>query len=60
MKIFLIVLLLELITSWYLFHHIDGDTSDGDLGWGIAFYLLMLVFVVVDVIWVVILLWRSS
>jgi hypothetical protein len=60
MKTFLAVLLLEVLTTGFFYHRISGDTQDGDISLGILFWLMVCIYVSLDLFWVLILLWLNG
>jgi len=55
----LIALVLEIITAGWLFYRIKGDTTDGDVGLGLLFWALCILYVAIDAAWFAILVWKA-
>jgi hypothetical protein len=58
MKAFLVLLVFEVLTTWGFFRRIANDTSDGDIGLGSLFWLMVALYVLVDGAWAGILIWK--
>jgi predicted permease len=58
MVAFLVALVFEILTAWLFFRRIVTDTSDGDIGLGILFWLMVALYVLADGAWAGILIWE--